>query len=104
MLVSSAPPFQHAARASLRHCSRHIARNQIFKLSGQRGSQIRSGQESNFISRYKVIRESSPHLTSGQISLTDRMRTESVTHVNNTVLVEGDEGGDDYDEVTVFPF
>ena len=41
------------------------------------------------------------HIFPGQISLSDRMRTESVTH--NTVLVEGD-GGDDYDEVTGFLF
>lgn len=41
----------------------------------------------------------SPFLVqSSQISLSDRMRTESVTH--NTVLVEGD-GGDDYDEVSI---
>ena len=37
---------------------------------------------------------------SGQISLSDRMRTNSVTH--NTVLVEGDDGEDDYDEVSLF--
>ena len=34
--------------------------------------------------------------STGQVSLSDRMRTESVTH--KTVLVEND-GGDDYDEV-----
>ena len=41
------------------------------------------------------------HIIPGQISLSDRMRTESVTH--NTVLVEGD-GGDDYNEVRGFFF